>query len=136
MSVNKVILIGRTGKDPEVRSITEDKKVANISLATTEKYKDEEKTEWHNLVIWNKLAEVAEKYIKKGDLLYIEGKISTRDWTDKDGNKRYTTEIVVNELRMLGGKKTDPAPEASKHYSPDKEQIQDDTPTAEDGLPF
>ena len=97
--INKVILIGRTGKDPEIKSTNSGKKVASFSLATSEKYKDQEQTTWHNLVLWEKLAEISEKYIKKGSLIYVEGKISNRSWDDKDGVKRYTTEIIVNSLQ-------------------------------------
>jgi len=108
--VNKVILLGNLGKDPEVRHLENGTAVANFSLATSESYKDrnsgEKKTitEWHNVVAWRGLAEVAEKYLKKGDQVYIEGKIRTRQWEDKDGNKRYTTEIVIDNMTMLGGR--------------------------------
>jgi single-strand DNA-binding protein len=108
--VNRVILIGNLGKDPEIRSLEGGVKVANFSLATTETYKGKngekvESTEWHNIVLWRGLAEVAESYLKKGNSVFIEGKIRTRDWTDKDGNKRYTTEIVADNMVMLGGRK-------------------------------
>ena len=102
--INKVILIGRTGKDPEIKSTNSGKKVASFSLATSEKYKDQEQTTWHNLVLWEKHAEISEKYIKKGSLIYVEGKISNRSWDDKDGVKRYTTEIIVNSLQLLDKK--------------------------------
>jgi single-strand DNA-binding protein len=110
MSVNKAILLGRVGKDPEVRSLDNGKMVANFSLATSESYKDrngekKENTEWHNLVLWGKTAEIAQKYVKKGDQIYVEGKITTRSW-EKDGVTRYTTEIQVNNLTMLGGKRS------------------------------
>lgn len=111
MSVNKVILIGNVGKDPDIRTLDGGNKVANFPLATSERgYKlangteVPERTEWHNLVIWKGLAEVAEKYVKKGDKLYIEGKIRTRSYDDKGGVKRYTTEIYVDSLELLGGK--------------------------------
>jgi len=106
--VNKVILLGHLGKDPEVRHLESGATVANFSIATTESYKDRntgerrEQTEWHNVVLWRGLAEVAEKYLKKGSQVYIEGKIRTRSWEDKEGNTRYTTEVVGNELTMLG----------------------------------
>jgi single-strand DNA-binding protein len=108
--VNRVILIGNLGKDPEVRSLEGGVKVANFSLATTETYKGKngekvDQTEWHNIVLWRGLAEVAETYLKKGNTIFIEGKIRTRDWTDKDGNKRYTTEIVADNMVMLGGRR-------------------------------
>ncbi|MEL7585676.1 MAG: single-stranded DNA-binding protein [Prolixibacteraceae bacterium] len=110
MSVNKVILIGNVGKDPEVRHLDKDVTVANFPLATSESYtaKNGEKvttTEWHNVVIWRGLAKVVEQYVKKGDKLYIEGRIRTRAWDDKDGNKRYTTEIYGDSMEMLGGPK-------------------------------
>ena len=108
--VNKVILIGNLGKDPEVKYLDNGVAVANFSLATTEKYKNKEgekvsQTEWHNIVLWRGLAEVAEKYLKKGASVYIEGKIKTRKWEDKDGNTRYNTEILADNITMLGGKK-------------------------------
>jgi single-strand DNA-binding protein len=109
MSVNKVILVGNAGKDPEVRHLDSGVAVANFPLATSETYtaKNGERvttTEWHNIVLWRGLAEVAEKYVKKGQLLYIEGRIRTRSYDDKDGNKRYMTEIYGDAMRMLGGK--------------------------------
>ncbi len=108
-SVNKCIIIGRLGKDPEVRAIPSGVKLANFSLATDESYKDKEgvkheKTEWHNCVAWRGLAEVIEKYVKKGDLIYIEGKLTTEKY-EKDGVTKYTTKIVVDQMTMLGGKK-------------------------------
>lgn len=107
MSVNKVILIGHAGKDPEVRYLENSTPVANFTLATSETYtnKNGEKiknTEWHNIVLWRGLAEIAQKYVKKGTQVYIEGKIRTRSWDDKDGNKRYITEIVADNMQMLG----------------------------------
>jgi len=104
--INKVILVGRLGKDPEVRSLDSGDKVANFSLATNEYYKDQsgerkERTEWHNIVCWRGLADVAERFLTKGKLIYAEGKIQTRSWDDKDGNTRYTTEVVVDNLQML-----------------------------------
>lgn len=109
MSVNKVILIGRLGKDPETRYMTSGEAVTNATLATSENYKDksgekQERTEWHNLVFYRRLAEVAGEYLRKGSQVYIEGKIQTRKWQDKEGKDRYTTEIIVNEMQMLGGK--------------------------------
>lgn len=106
--VNKVILVGRLGADPEVRTLESGTKVSSIRLATSERYKDrngqqQESTEWHNVVLWRGLADVTEKYLKKGDQVYIEGKIKTRKWTDKDGNDRYSTDIVADEMTMLGG---------------------------------
>lgn len=115
-SVNKVILLGNIGKDPEVRE-TKAGNIVNMVMATSEKYTDksgqkQEKTEWHNLVVFGKLADVVSKYVKKGDKLYVEGSITTRKWEDKEGNTRYTTEVKVRDLTMLGGaekKSTQPA---------------------------
>ncbi|MBI5658185.1 MAG: single-stranded DNA-binding protein [Nitrosomonadales bacterium] len=113
MSVNKVILVGRLGKDPETRYMTSGEAVTSVSLATSETWKDksgekQEKTEWHNLVFFNrggyKLAEIAGEYLKKGSQIYVEGKLQTRKWQTKEGQDRYTTEIVVNEMQMLGSK--------------------------------
>ena len=111
MSVNKVILIGRLGKDPETRYMTSGEAVTNATLATSENWKDksgekQEKTEWHNLVFYRRLAEIAGEYLKKGSQIYVEGKLQTRKWQTKEGQDRYTTEIVVNEMTMLGGKST------------------------------
>ena len=110
MSVNKAILIGRLGKDPETRYMTNGEAVTNVSLATSENYKDksgekQERTEWHNLVFYRRLAEIAGEYLKKGSMVYVEGRIQTRKWQDKESGKdRYTTEIIVNEMTMLGSK--------------------------------
>lgn len=106
---NKVQLIGHLGNDPEIINLESGKKIAKFSIATNESYKNEkgekvEDTQWHNLVAWNKTAEIAEKYLKKGKEVVIEGKLSSRSYDDKDGNKRYVTEIVVQEMLMLGGK--------------------------------
>jgi single-strand DNA-binding protein len=108
MSINKVILVGNLGKDPELRFTPSGVAVATFSLATSERYKDregqqQEKTEWHNIVAWRQLAEICEKYLHKGKQVYIEGKIHTRSYEDKDGNKRYVTEIVADQMQMLGG---------------------------------
>lgn len=105
--VNKVILIGNLGSDPEVRYTPDGVPVANFSLATTESWNDrntgerQERTEWHRLVIWSKLAEIAGQYLKKGSKIYVEGKLQTRSWDDQSGQKRYTTEIRVFEMQML-----------------------------------
>ena len=109
-SVNKVILIGNLGKDPEVRRLESGVTVASFPLATSESYKDRNsgeritKTEWHNIVLWRGLAEVAEKYLKKGNPVYIEGKLQTRSWEDQDKNMRYITEIVADQMTMLGSR--------------------------------
>ena len=104
--VNKVILVGHLGKDPEVRHLENGTSVANFTLATSESYKDKagnriDQTEWHNIVVWRGLADVAEKFLKKGSQIYLEGKIRTRSWEDQTGNKKYTTEIVADTFNML-----------------------------------
>lgn len=111
--VNKVILVGNLGKDPEVRYLEGGVAVAHFSIATSETYKDKtgnkvESTEWHNIVMWRGLAEVAEKHLKKGMQVYIEGKLRTRSWEDKEGHKRYTTEILADNMVMLGRKENNP----------------------------
>ena len=109
-SVNKVILVGNLGKDPEVRYMTSGEAVTNITLATTDTWKDKnsgekkEATEWHRVVFFGKLAEIAGQYLKKGRQVYVEGALRTRKWTDKEGQERYTTEIVANEMKMLGSR--------------------------------
>ena len=109
MSVNKVILVGNLGKDPELRYTPSGVAVVTFSLATTERYKDregnrQEKTEWHNIVAWRQLAEICGKFLHKGKQVYIEGKIQTRSYDDRDGNKRYMTEIVADQMQMLGSR--------------------------------
>lgn len=118
MSVNRVILVGNLGKDPEVRVIEGGTKVASFSLATSEAYKNKngervEQTEWHNIVAWRGLAEISEKYLRKGSTVYIEGKLRTRAWEDKDKIKHYTTEIIVDNMKMIGGKREATNTEAS-----------------------
>ena len=109
-SVNKVILVGNLGKDPEIRYMTNGEAVANVSIATSESWKDKasgekkEITEWHRLVFYRKLAEIVGQYLKKGSTVYIEGRIRTRKWQDKEGQERNTTEIEVTEMQMLGGR--------------------------------
>ena len=107
MSVNKVILVGNVGKDPETRYLEGGTAVCSFPLATSETYRNRDgeritNTEWHNVVLWRGLAEIAEKYVRKGSQLYIEGRIRTRSWDDREGNKRYTTEIVGDNMQMLG----------------------------------
>jgi single-strand DNA-binding protein len=113
-SVNKVILLGTLGKDPELKYTPQGTAVAKFSMATNESYKDKqsgewkERTEWHNVVCWQRTAEVAAEYLKKGSKAYIEGRITTRSWDDKEtGQKKYMTEIVVNDLILIGGKRDD-----------------------------
>lgn len=106
--VNKAILLGNLGNDPEVRYTASGSAVANVSLATTEQWKDresgeqQEKTEWHRIVFFGRLAEIVGEYLRKGSQIYVEGRLQTRKWQDKDGNDKYTTEIVANEMQMLG----------------------------------
>ena len=120
-SINKAILVGRVGKDPECRYTASGDAVCNLSLATSESWKDKstgekkEATEWHRISFFGKLAEIAIEYVKKGSLLYIEGRIKTRKWQDKDGNDRYTTEVVANEMQMLDGRSEGGARSAGGH---------------------
>ena len=129
--VNKVILVGRLGQDVELKKTPNGSFVANFSLATTEKWTDNngvkrEPTEWHRIIAWKKLAEICGAYLKKGMQVYIEGKLQTRSWEDRDGNKKYTTEIVAREMKMLSGKeRTQDAPEYSN-----------DTGFEDDDIPF
>ncbi len=108
--INKVILIGNLGNDPEVRYTAGGSAVANVSLATTESWRDkesgeqQEKTEWHRVVFFGRLAEIVAEYLKKGSQIYVEGRLQTRKWQDKEGNDKYSTEIVANEMQMLGGR--------------------------------
>jgi len=107
--LNKVILIGRVGKEPETKTTTTGMQVTEFSIATSEKYKGEEKTEWHNIKAFGKLSEIISQYVNKGTLINVVGKIQTSSWTDQSGNKKYRTEIICNEMKMLGGD-TKPAP--------------------------
>jgi single-strand DNA-binding protein len=108
-SVNKVILIGRLGKDPELKYTASGTPFCRFSMATDDTWNDkasgerQEKTEWHNIVVWDRLAEICNQYLTKGKLIYIEGKLQTREWDDQDGNKRRTTEVVARDMVMLGG---------------------------------
>lgn len=143
MSINKVILVGNVGKDPEVRYLDSGVAVANFPFATSETYKNKngEKvttTEWHNIVLWRGLAEVVEKYVTKGSQLYLEGKIRTRSWDDRDGNKRYTTEIVADTMQMLGRRSDESAtPQPSDEEAPADEMKEENNTTEEtDDLPF
>lgn len=143
MAVNKVILIGNVGQDPEVKYLEQNVAVANFSLATTERYTDKggnkvESTEWHRIVAWRGLATIVEKYVKKGNKLYIEGRLRTRDWTDKEGNKRYVTEIFADNMEMLDGKApAGQAADAPTIKTPDPEAPRPDlSKKDDDGLPF
>ena len=133
--VNKVILVGRLGKDPEVRYTPDGLMITNFRLATDETRKDKngeriQKTEWHSIVTFGKLAEISSKYLSKGKLVFVEGRIQTRSWDDKDGNKRYSTEIIAANMRMLEAKGAARADESTGYDSmppfPDGESIQED----------
>jgi single-strand DNA-binding protein len=146
--VNKVILLGNLGKDPELRYTPSGQAVANFSLATTERRTDKngqrkETTEWHNIVTFGKTAELVNQYLKKGRSCYIEGKITTRSWDDRDGNKKYKTEIIANSIQFLGsGHGADNAPSNDAPAAPaetDFEQsapVEEPTAGANDDLPF
>lgn len=143
-SVNKAIILGRLGKDPETRYMADGKAVTNFTLATSETWKDksgekQEKTEWHNCTVYGKLAEVVGEYMRKGSQAYVEGKIQTRKWQDKEGKDRYTTEIIVNELTMLGGKSDSSEPKPEKQSKP-AQQANTEKPknfdNFEDDIPF
>ncbi len=138
--VNKVILVGNLGKDPEVRHLEGGVTKVNFPLATSETYKDKagnkiEHTEWHNIILWRGLAEIAEKYLRKGNQVFIEGKIKTRSWEDKEGIKRYSTEIIADNMTLLGGK-----PSAETHSQPSSGSAEPAPPAptgnTTDDLPF
>jgi len=137
--LNKVQLIGYLGKDPENRFTANGKAVANFSIATSESWKDkdgdqQEKTEWHNIVMFDKVAEIAEKYLKKGSRVYVEGKLQTRKWEDKEGKDRYTTEIVVNQLLMLDGKPDERGESEERRPARDERKpARREAPPADDG---
>jgi single-strand DNA-binding protein len=139
-SVNKVILIGRLGRDPEVKYTQGGTAVARFSLATDEVWKDQsgekqQKTEWHNIVAWNKLAEICGQYLAKGRLVYIEGRLQTRNWEDKDGNKRTTTEIRADNMVMLGGRPEEARQEKSVSPAASLE-AHGDTEITDSDIPF
>ena len=139
MSINKVILVGNVGKDPEVKYLESGTAVARFSLATNESYKNKSgekvtNTEWHNIEVWRGTAEFVEKYLKKGAQIYVEGKIRTENWEDKDGNKRYTTKILVDSLQMLG-KKDDAVEIGQATPEQNNENVQKPEEAADD-LPF
>ena len=126
--VNKVILIGNLGRDPEVRYSPNGNAIANLTMATTESWRDkatgekQEKTEWHRVVFFGRLAEIVGEYLKKGSQIFIEGRLQTRKWQDKDGNDRYTTEIVATEMQMLGSRSGSGAP--ADDYNQDQRRNQ------------
>lgn len=134
--VNKVILVGSLGKDPETRYMPNGNAVTNAALATSESWKDQagvkqEKTEWHRIVFFNRLADIAGQYLKKGSKVYIEGRLQTKKWQDQSGNDRYTTEIVANEMQMLG----DPPGNQKQQQRPQQQKHAEST-DFDDDMPF
>lgn len=138
--VNKVILVGNCGKDPETRYMPSGGAVTNISLATSESWKDKqsgetkERTEWHNIVFFNRLGEIAGEYLKKGSQIYVEGSLRTRKWQDKNGQDRYTTEIVANEMQMLGGRGGGDSYAPAQSQGQPSSQPQQAAPMVEEGF--
>jgi single-strand DNA-binding protein len=136
-SVNKVILVGNLGSDPEVRYTPSGRAVANFSLATTERFTNkegekEERTEWHKIVAWARLGEICGEYLTKGSQIYIEGRLQTRNWEDRDGNKRYTTEIIAQAMQMLGGSKKGGEVKSAEESHPSEEPVS----IPDDDIPF
>ena len=147
MAINKAILVGNLGKDPELRYTASGQAVATFSLATTEKFKNksgeqQERTEWHNIVAWGPLAEICGKYLNKGKQIYCEGRIQSRSYDDRDGNKRYITEIVISDMQMLGGRPGDdggsrPVRSGSPAAAKEPVSVPDDAPyNTDDEIPF
>jgi len=149
MAINKAILVGNLGKDPELRYTASGQAVATFSLATTEKFKNksgeqQERTEWHNIVAWGPLAEICGKYLTKGKQIYCEGRIQSRSYDDRDGNKRYITEIVISDMQMLGSRPGDeggsgnrPARTAASFPAKEPVSVPDDAPyNTDDDIPF
>lgn len=140
MSVNKVTLLGRLGQDPELKYTAGGSPVCNFSVATSESWMDksgvkQERTEWHRVVIWGKLAELCNQYLRKGSQTYLEGKLQTRSWEDKDGNKRYTTEVVAQTAQFLGGSASKSGSESQDTSSGEENTTTDAQFTADD-IPF
>jgi len=141
MAVNKVMLIGNLGRDPEIRYTTGGQAVANFTLATTEKYTNkagekQEDTEWHRIVAWGRLAEICGEYLTKGRMVYIEGSIKTRSWEDKEGNTKWTTEIVARNMQMLGGQGGRSESSAPDEKVPADFDVEDDSFGSDDDIPF
>jgi len=138
--VNKVIIVGNLGNDPDVRYTADGKAISTISVATTESWKDkntgeqQDRTEWHRIVFFNRLAEIVAEYLKKGSHVYVDGKLQTRKWQDDNGQDRYTTEIVANEMQMLGGRNDQAGaqqqPQQSQQAVPPAGELDDDIPFA------
>jgi single-strand DNA-binding protein len=144
-SLNKVMLIGNLGRDPEVRFTPDGSPVASFSIATSEAWTDkngtrQERTEWHNIVAWNKLADLAKRYLTKGRPVYVEGRIRTREWDDRDGNKRRTTEIVATQMVLLGsrppGAESSASPQPVQRAVPDAEPALSDSTITDEDIPF
>ena len=139
--INKVILIGNLGSDPEVRYTPSGVAVANFNIATSEEWKDKdsgekkERTEWHRIVAWRRLGEICGEYLSKGKQVYIEGRLQTRDWEDRDGNKRYTTEIVANDVQFLGARDSSESARPRSTSSTDYQGMPAQGP-ADDDIPF
>lgn len=131
-SVNKATLIGRVGRDPDIRTTPSGMKVVNITLATSRKVKGEEQTQWHRVVMYDKLAEIAAQYVRKGSLLYVEGEIKYGKYTNKDGIEQHTTDINANQMQMLGGR-TSAGEEPQRHP---KEEPQQSFPEDDSDIPF
>ena len=148
--INKAIIVGNLGRDPEVRYTANGNAIANITVATTESWKDkqsgerQEKTEWHRVVFFGRLAEIAGEYLKKGAQVYIEGRLQTRKWEDKSGQERYTTEIVANEMQMLGSRGDGTTGTSNDDYSGEARSATDSSgggasggdPDLDDDIPF
>ena len=140
--INKAILIGRLGSDPEVRYTPNGVAVANFNIATSEEWKDKdsgekkERTEWHRIVAWSKLGEICGEYLSKGRQVYIEGRIQTRSWEDRDGNKRYTTEIVATDVQFLGGRDAGSGAKASSGASASNHESSPIQAPEDDDIPF
>jgi single-strand DNA-binding protein len=133
-SVNKVILMGNLGRDPEVRFMPNGDAVCNFSIATTDSWKDkagerQEKTEWHNIVMYRRLAEIAGEYLKKGRPVYLEGRLQTRKWQTKEGQDRYTTEVIADSMQMLGGRDGAPTQDSQLSSQPEAKDEFDQTPS-------
>lgn len=139
-SINKVIVIGNVGKDPEAKTMPSGDAVSNLSLATSDRYKDKqtgeikETTEWHRIAFFGKLAEIVNQYVKKGSQIYVEGRLRTRKWTDANGVEKYSTEIIGDTMQMLGGKSGGSAESATRH--PQATATNTDLGAMEDDIPF
>ena len=138
-SINKVLLLGNLGRDPELRSTPKGNKVLNFPMATSRRWKDREteevhdETDWHRIVVWGRQAEVLSEYLKKGSQVHVEGRLQTRSWSDNDGAKRYTTEIVASRIQMLGRPEDRRAPESVDEPEAPSEAVE---PDGDDDIPF